>query len=84
MYKPELGEDRSKNVPSGHDRTLALMNAQQLWLPTQDPHKIKPVNKQAGRGNDPPDWGDMNTLWPPGEESYVVFKGMAPGSWTVL
>jgi hypothetical protein len=28
-----------KRLSFGHDRNIALMNSQQLWLPTQDPPK---------------------------------------------
>lgn len=34
---------------SGHDRMTVLINSKQLWLPTQDQHKIKLVNIIARR-----------------------------------
>lgn len=46
--KPKGEEDQSETVSSGHERTDALMDSQQLELPTQDPHKTKPVNTPAG------------------------------------
>jgi hypothetical protein len=34
-------------VSSGHDRTAALMSSQQLCLPAQDLHRMKPVDDTA-------------------------------------
>lgn len=37
------GKDWIKTLSSGHDRITALTNPQQLWMPTTDPCKVKPV-----------------------------------------
>lgn len=33
-----------ETVSSGNDKTPAPMSSQQVWLPSQNLHKIKPVN----------------------------------------
>lgn len=45
--KGESWRSLRNKVSSGHDRTAALMNSQQLWLPAQDLHKIKPIDISA-------------------------------------
>lgn len=43
-YKSQnVGNTRAKLGSSGHSRTTAIMNSFQLWLTTQDLHKISPV-----------------------------------------
>lgn len=60
------GEDRSKTVSSRHSRTMAVMNTQRQWLPTQDPHKTKPANTQHEVGMSPYR-GDMSHSMASGE-----------------
>lgn len=45
--EPEVREDQGSTVSSGYGRKIILMNSRQLWLPTQDLHKSKPVNIPA-------------------------------------
>ena len=40
-YKPEDKEEGGKMLSSGHGTNIALMNSQQLLLPTPALHKIK-------------------------------------------
>lgn len=44
------GEAQDKIMSSGHDGTIVLKNSQQLWLPAQNLHKMKPINISAWRG----------------------------------
>lgn len=46
-----VGQRKGWNVEghsSRHDKAVALLNFQQLGLPAQDWHKIRPVNKRGG------------------------------------
>lgn len=50
-------QDWSTTVSSSSNRTWVLMNSQQLWLPEQYLHKIKPVSimvEQERVHNSPP------------------------------
>lgn len=66
------------------------MNSQQLWLPVQDLHKIKPVSiPTLGRAAHEPLPQDEGLLMASGEGDSVIFKGVAPGGsttrqWMVL
>lgn len=46
--EPELWDDQNETV-FWNDRTPALMNSEQLWLPAQDLHKYKLINTASWR-----------------------------------
>lgn len=57
--------------PSGSDRTSVPMSSQQLWLPAQDLHEIKPANIPAQSSTD-------GTKKLQTGDRELVFNGMAP------
>lgn len=49
MNELEDGEGCYKVLSPGHDTPTAVMNSQELWLPTQDLYKIKPTEMLGGK-----------------------------------
>lgn len=45
-------EQWNETVSSEHDGTTGLVNSQELWMPAQDLHKVKPFIIPAWRRND--------------------------------
>lgn len=60
VWKEEV-DDWRKAVFCRHSRIAVLMNSEQLWLPTQNWYKIKPINTLEGAPT--PGWGATDSRW---------------------
>lgn len=57
-WKSQRSGRTMTKVSSGSDKTSVLMNPQFLWLPAQEPHKVKPIGIPAQR------WEGLKNLKP--------------------
>lgn len=79
-------------MSSGHARTTASMNSQQLWLPTQDLHQREStLDYGAGRGSRglSCNWGVMEGMMASGKEEsrfllrlWLLVRWPSSGRWT--
>lgn len=81
-------EDMSKTVSSGHGRTSAFVNSEELRMPAMPAHE--PTSQHSsmvaiGRGSPActANWSVIDRWWPVGEECSVFFTGVAPGRVTM-
>lgn len=78
-------EDMSKTVSSGHGRTSAFVNSEELRMPAHELTSQHSSMVAIGRGSPActANWSVIDRWWPVGEECSVFFTGVAPGRVTM-